>query len=299
VRSRRQADAVVTSTSAARAILAVRSALFVPADRPDRFAKAFAAGADAVIVDLEDAVAIPAKDAGRKAALDLASVGDNRFWVLRMNHLGTAAGLADLLALCAASTLPPAVMLPKVESVAEVEIASHHLSASGAEVAVVALIETVAGLDAAPAIARHPAVHALALGGADLAAELGCDMAWEPLLHARSRLVQAAAGALPVWDVPFLDIADDAGLRREAESVRALGYSAKMAIHPAQVAGINAAFRPGAAQLDRARRIVAAFEVARGGVVVVDGRMVDAPVVATARRTLLRAGEPTPAERKA
>lgn len=288
-----------TPSSATQAILAVRSALFVPADRPERINKAFAAGADVVIVDLEDAVDIAAKDRARALVLDLASSGEGRFWVLRVNHLGTAAGLADMLALREASALPAAVMLPKVESVAEIEIATRHLSASGAAVAIVALIETVAGLDAASAIAKHPSVHALALGGADLAAELGCDMAWEPLFYARSGLVQAAAGVLPVWDVPFLDIADDAGLRREAESVRALGYGAKMAIHPSQVASIDAAFQPSAAQLDRARRIVAASEDSRGGVVVVDGRMVDAPVVATARRTLLRVGDTARSEREA
>lgn len=111
------------------------------------------------------------------------------------------------------------------------------------------------------------------------------------MLFARSRIVQAAAGAaVAAWDVPFLDIRNTEGLARETAAAKALGYACKLAIHPGQVAAINAGFTPAAAQVERARRIVAAFEATGGGACQVDGRMVDAPVVKAAHRTVALAG---------
>jgi citrate lyase beta subunit len=114
------------------------------------------------------------------------------------------------------------------------------------------------------------------------------------MLFARSRIVQAAAGAgIAAFDVPFLDIHNPEGLRKETESAKALGYACKLAIHPAQIAVINSVFTPGADQIATARRIVAAFEQAHGGACQVDGRMVDAPVVKSARRTVALAARRT------
>jgi (S)-citramalyl-CoA lyase len=273
----------------------IRSLLFTPADRPERFGKATQAGADGAILDLEDGVGMPAKDSARRAALAffaaLPTAADQFVWALRLNHVSTADGLRDLLAFRDAVARPKLVLLPKTESVAEVEIAVRHLSAAGESTRVMALIESGRGLSAAEAIAAHPAVEALAFGGGDLAADLGATMGWEPMLFARSRVVQAAAtAAIPAVDVPFLDIHDMDGLRRETEASRALGYSSKLAIHPAQIAAINDAFTPAPAQLAMAQRIVAAFENAKGGACQVDGKMVDAPVVKSARRTVMLAG---------
>jgi citrate lyase beta subunit len=179
-------------------------------------------------------------------------------------------------------------MLPKTESVAEVEIAVRHLKAEGGDgPQIVALIETGRGLGAAEAIAAHPSVKAIAFGGADLAADLHATLAWEPVLFARSRIVQAAAAAaVAAFDVPFLNIHDGAGLSKETEMVKALGYTCKLAIHPAQIAPINAVFTPDPKELASAQRIVAAFEQARGGACQVDGRMIDVPVVKAAQRTV-------------
>jgi citrate lyase beta subunit len=269
-----------------------RNLLFTPADRPERFGKAVAAGADGAVLDLEDGVGLPSKQNAREAALALfespPSAPADFIWAVRFNHVTTEDGLKDLLAFRAAARRPKVVMLPKTESVAEVEIAVRHLRAEGGDgPQIVALIETGRGLGAAEAIAAHPSVKAIAFGGADLAADLHATLAWEPVLFARGRIVQAAASAgIAAFDVPFLDIHDVAGLSKETEMVKALGYSCKLAIHPAQIAPINAVFTPNPNELASAQRIVEAFKQARGGACQVDGRMVDVPVVKAAQRTV-------------
>jgi (S)-citramalyl-CoA lyase len=268
----------------------IRSLLFTPADRPDRFAHGPASGADGVILDLEDGVGLTAKPAARKAALafftDPAPGPSSFVWALRLNHVTTQAGLQDLLALRVGNK-PMVVVLPKTESVTEIEIALAHLSADGRAPTIIAMIESGRGLAAADAIARHPAVAALAFGGGDLAADLHATLSWEPMLFARSRIVQAAASAgITAWDVPFLDIHDSDGLKRETVAAKSLGYVCKLAIHPAQIAPINAVFTPSESELARARRVVSAFEAAHGGACQVEGKMVDAPVVKAARRTV-------------
>jgi (S)-citramalyl-CoA lyase len=268
----------------------IRSLLFTPADRPDRFPHGPTSGADGVILDLEDGVGLTAKRAARKAALAFfanpLAAPTGFVWALRLNHVTTEAGLEDLVALRTARR-PAVVVLPKTESVTEIEIALAHLGADGKTPNIVALIESGRGLAAADEIAMHPAVAAVAFGGADLAADLHATLAWEPMLFARSRIVQAAASAgIAAWDVPFLDIHDPDGLRRETIAARALGYVCKLAIHPAQIAPINAVFTPSESELARAQRVVSAFAAAHGGACQVDGKMVDAPVVKAARRTV-------------
>lgn len=292
-------------TMAAQADLSgLRSLLFVPADRPERFLKAAASGADGVVLDLEDAVAPHAKAQARETALNFlagdAARATQTLWVLRINHFKTLAGLEDLLALRKAQRLPAAIMLPKVESLAEVEVAVAHLHRPVGAPLMVALIESARGLEAAGAIAAHPAVAALAFGGADLAADLGAEMAWEPLLFARGRIVQAAATQqIAAWDVPFLDLGDEAGLARETTAAKALGFRAKLAIHPAQAAGINAVFSPTQRQVERASQVVEASARAAGGVCVLNGKMIDQPVVLAAQRTLRLANRLTGAGRDA
>jgi (S)-citramalyl-CoA lyase len=265
----------------------VRSLLFTPADRPDRFLKAVGVGADGVVLDLEDGVGLPNKEIARRTALEFFAAPpptpDGFIWALRLNHVSTIDGLRDLLAFRDAANQPAVVMLPKTESASEVEITVRHLGAP----CIIALLESGRGLSAAEAIAVHPSVNALGFGGADLAADMGATMGWEQMLFARSRVVQAAATAsIAAFDVPFLDIHDAEGLRKETEAAKALGYSCKLAIHPAQIAGINTVFTPAPDQLATARRIVTAFEQAKGGAFQVDGKMVDLPVVKSARRTV-------------
>jgi (S)-citramalyl-CoA lyase len=273
----------------------LRSLLFTPADRAERFAKAFDAGADAVILDLEDGVPLHAKSTARNAALtQFGNPNQHCMSALRINPITTEAGLLDLLALRAATKLPQILMLPKVESVTEIDILLAHIDLHSEVPAIAALIESAAGLDSATAIAAHPAVRALAFGGADLAADLGAELDWQPMLFARGRIVQAAAvGRIAAWDVPSLDINNRDELADEATRAKAMGFTGKLAIHPAQLEMINRAFTPDAAQVDSARRIIAAFESGHGSLCVVDGKMIDAPVVASARRTMQMVERPS------
>lgn len=269
-------------------IALARAILFVPGHRPERFAKALAAGADAVVADLEDAVPPAEKAAARAAVLARPAAPPGVAFGVRINPLASAAGIADLAALLAAAP-PDFLLLPKAESPAELRIVHRAFGAAGPPL--VALIESAEGLAQAAAIAAEPGCAALGFGGVDLAADLGCAAAWEPLLPHRAALVAAAArGGVALFDVPFLALEDEAGLVEETRRVRALGFSGKLAIHPRQVAPIQAVFTPDAAELDWARKVVAAMAQAAGGVCVVEGRMVDAPVARAARRILARAG---------
>jgi citrate lyase beta subunit len=266
-----------------------RCLLFVPGNRPERFDKARASGADMICIDLEDAVGPADKASARSHALRYAAefISSQQELAIRINSLHTADGLSDLLA-CAAAEKPPALlMLAKVASAAEVEIAA---SVASKPTRLIALIETALGLERAFEIARAPRLDMLMLGGADYCAELGALMHAGSLHYARSRLAAAAASAgLACIDVPFLDTADDAALRAETEAVAMLGISCKSAIHPNQVASIQACLAPSDAAIAQAQRIVQAFKASPFAAVLVDNKLVDRPVLLSAERVLARA----------
>jgi citrate lyase subunit beta/citryl-CoA lyase len=259
-----------------------RSYLFVPGDRAERIAKARASGADAVVVDLEDAVAPGNKPVARDAvagALDAAQPV-----VLRINGADTAWFGDD--ARLAAHPGVAAVMLPKAGSTDAVAALR---AASGK--AVLALIETAAGMAHLPALAAAEGVARLVFGSIDF--QLDLDIADDDLalLPFRMRLVLASrvAGLPPPVDGVTTALDDEARIAHEARRARSLGFGAKLCIHPRQVALVNDAFSPTAAELAWARRVVDAAASAGGAAVAVDGKMVDAPVLARARR-LLAAG---------
>jgi citrate lyase beta subunit len=269
--------------------------LFTPGTRPDRFAKTAASGADGIIIDLEDAVPAPDKDRVRADVVSWLKqngrVGQPPFvTAVRINDLRSAHGRADLDALNAAALRLDVVVLPKVESAAEVQLAARKLFG---QPRLVCLIETVLGVRFVNEIAAaSPQVAALAFGGFDLSAETGGEPTWDALLWPRTQVVHAcaAAGVLAL-DQPFIDLEDAAALETECARVRSLGFTGKLAIHPKQCAPIKAAFQPTAAQVERARRIVTAFAVAKGNVAAIDGQMIDVPMVRSAQRVLQRAGE--------
>jgi (S)-citramalyl-CoA lyase len=270
-----------------------RSLLFVPGDRADRHAGAFASGADAVCLDLEDAVIPAAKDHARTTVLTLlgSAATDVARMTVRLNDVKTEAGERDLAALGQLGLTPAALILPKVRSLDEVRRVHGLFAGWSLSPPLIPLIETAAGLSRATEIAAGPGVGALLFGGADLSADLGCALEWEPLLYARSRIVHAAAEAgIRAIDMPCLVLDDARRLEDDCRRARSLGFSGKAAIHPAQIPVVHAAFTPSESETDRARRIVSAAASAIEGVVVVDGRMVDAAVVRNARRTLQRAG---------
>lgn len=269
--------------------------LFTPGSRPERFPKAATCGADGVILDWEDAVPVDDKDRVRADCLAWLKregrVGEPPFLTaVRVNDLRSPHGRADLAALNAAALRLDAVVLPKVESAAEVQLAARQLFGAPR---LICLIETVLGVRFATEIAAaSPQVAALAFGGFDLSAETGGEPTWDALLWPRTQVVHAAtaAGVMAI-DQPFLDFADDHALGEECARVRALGFSGKLAIHPRQCVPIKMAFLPGAVELEWARKIVAAVDAARGNVAVVDGRMIDVPMYRSAQRVLARAEE--------
>ncbi len=257
--------------------------LFVPGNRPERYAKALASGADLVCIDLEDSVPADEKDSARSEALSATAAHDEGRLALRINGLRTAAGLTDILAV-AASPMPDYLFVPMVESAAEIEIL---LNVLGEGIAFVPLIESVKGLRAAHEIAVSPGVAAIMFGGGDFAGELGVKLEWEPLLHARSELVMACAAAnIRAIDVPYIVLENEAGLVEECARAKALGFHAKAAIHPRQIDAINAAMRPSVAEIDEARAAIAAFDAGGGAAIRFQGKMLEAPLVRRYRQIL-------------
>lgn len=266
-------------------VLRAQSLLFVPGSRPDRIAKALDSGADLVCVDLEDSVPNEDKNPARTAALAAIADGRNARLALRINGLGTRHGLADLLAVADAEAPPLFLFLPKVESDAEVALTASVLGRGG--VGLVPLVESPKGLRAAHRIAAAPQVCAMMFGGGDLSGELGVALEWEPLLGARSQFILACAEAgVPAIDVPFVRLGDDAGLEEETRRAKVLGFAAKAAIHPDQIATIHRMMRPTAEELEEAQAAEAAFEAANGAAVRFRGKMLEAPIMRRYRQIL-------------
>lgn len=271
--------------------LGARAALFVPATRADRIPKALASGADAVIVDLEDAVAPQDKDSAR-AALDVALAHQHRasaaassagpaLWV----RVNAGAPWSDQdLALCARHAAVQAVVVPKAESAQQMQAA---FEACGRK-PLVALIETAEGYARRDDVASHPAVKRLAFGSIDFQLDLGISGEGDALLVFRSGLVLASrlAGLPAPLDGVTVEVANPEVVAADAARARALGFGGKLCIHPQQVGPVNAAFSPSPAEIDWAQRVVAACEASAGAAVAVDGKMVDRPVLLRAQALL-------------
>jgi len=268
-----------------------RSFIFSPGLRPEMFPKALASGADIVCVELEDGIAPKDKDEARAKALTLFETpqpDDGVERIVRINSMREAFGIADVQAILATETPPPALMMPKVCTPDEVIMLDNLLSERGHETRLHVIIETNAGLEAAFDIAHCSSrIDALFFGGVDMAAELRCQNVWEPLLYARSRVVHAAASAgLDVIDVPYLDLEDPEGMVVAAEQAKSLGFSGKGSIHPKQIAALNDVFTPNEDEIAKARRLVKTFEEADTGLVVVDGKLIEKPVLRDMYRIL-------------
>lgn len=262
------------------------SLLFVPGSRPDRFAKARAAGAGLTVIDLEDAVAPADKHSARAAALAQVA-GAPQGWAIRINAVRTAAGIRDLAALIESPALPQTLLVPMVEDAGDIAVLEGALGERCPQL--VPLIETPRGLRHARVVARHAKVAAVMFGGGDFSGELGVELAWEPLLAARQQFVLACAEARkPAIDVPFVGLDDEAGLAAECARARALGFSAKAAIHPSQLRAIHLAFLPSEAEVAEAREALAAYEAGGGQAIRFRGRMLEAPFIIRYRALLAR-----------
>jgi (S)-citramalyl-CoA lyase len=266
-----------------------RSWLFTPATRPERFVKAAPAGADVLIVDLEDSVASSDKSRSRDTALRfLSGAPAGITYALRLNGIDTGAGLADWQGFLESDADPAYLVVPKADSAGHLVILERLLTAARKRTALIAQIESALGLAQAELIATAlPRLAGLMFGTAAMSADLGTDHSWNALQYARSRLVAAAAlKGLQAIDAPYFEIPNLAGLADEAARALALGFTGKCAIHPTQVAGINGAWLPSAAELAQARAVLIENEKGAG---VVDGFMVDEAVARRARRVLARA----------
>jgi len=286
----------------------MRSFLFVPADGGSKLDKAMASGADAVILDLEDSIAPERKDHARIAALDFlkrASSTEQRPRLLvRINGLETGMTDADLDAVVAGA--PDAIMLPKAEGGASVVHLDAKLTAREAiagvpegQIKVLGqAVESAAGLFAAGTFRGASArLVGLTWGPEDLSAELGAETnrdaqgeLTDPYRLARSICLFAAAAAkLPAIETIYVDFRNSEGLRRDTEAARRDGFTGRLAIHPAQVPVINEVFTPTAAQIEKARAVVAAFAAQpAAGTVGIDGKMYDRPHLARAQALLAR-----------
>ena len=262
-----------------------RSWLFVPGSRPDRFSKAASSEAEALILDLEDAVAEEDKVAARGHVLGFLNTGASirQQITVRINPLRRAVGLEDLAALARTERAPDFILVPKAEDVSELALVAHVLAESGSSSRLVALVESARGIARAADIAeRTPRLAALMFGAADYAADLGQQVGEFRPDHARAALVNAAAaGGLAAIDSPYFAIQDADGLGIECGNSRAAGFHGKAAIHPGQIGTINQAFAPSEAQRALARRIL---DVASDGVGTLDGKMIDVAMVRWARR---------------
>ncbi len=282
----------------------LRTALFAPGDSARKAEKAIASAADAVILDLEDSVAAPAKPAAREATAGVLRASAGRTLIVRVNQLGTPWYLADLAAVVPLA--PAAVMLPKCTGPADLVALDHHLSAlevsAGLPVGGIGVVpivtETAASIFTLGTYAGAPRLLAMCFGAEDLAADLGvaprlADGSY-PAATAAARaavLAGAAAAGVAALDTPWPDPRDPVGLAREAQAAAADGFAGKLLIHPDQIGPVHNAFTPSPERLQWAERVRDAFgHNPDAGVFALDGKMIDRPHLRLALRILAAAG---------
>jgi citrate lyase subunit beta / citryl-CoA lyase len=283
----------------------LRSPLFAPGDSERKMTKAIASAADAIILDLEDSVAAPAKPTARAMVPEVVRAHPGRALIVRVNPRGTPWYLEDLAAIIPAR--PAAVMLPKCSGPDDLIALDHHLevleAAAGARVGsvgVVAIVtETAASVFTLGAYAGAASrLLAICFGAEDLSADLGISPRYPdgsypaPVVLARAQvLVAAGALGVPAIDTPYPAHGDPIGLRREADAAAADGFAGKILIHPAQIDPVNAAFTPSAEQVRWAERVRDAFAAnPDAGVFALDGKMIDRPHYKLAQRILAAVG---------
>jgi citrate lyase subunit beta / citryl-CoA lyase len=281
-----------------RSVGRLRSLLFTPATRPDLVAKASSFGPDGVVIDCEDAVPPAAKEQARQQARTAAraALGGRSQIFVRVNGVDSAWFQGDVV-----DGLDPelaGVVLPKVDVVEELDEAARALARAGlGHLGLIAGIETAPGVADARSLLAHPAVVAAYFGVDDFVADMGGirTAAGTEVLYARSQVVLAARLAgVPALDQAVTNLRDDALFLRECREARTFGYRGKLCLHPSQVLLANQAFLPSAAEVDRARRLLLAYEEAVGlGEAAIDfeGHMVDESLAAQARQLLASADE--------
>ena len=269
-----------------------RSFIFTPGLKPEMFPKAISSGADMVCIELEDGIAIKDKDEARKntfKALETLEVKSGVELVVRVNCQRTKFGLMDLEAVVSSKRNVKAIMLPKVKTPDEITFIDDMLTDCGLDTDLHVIMETNEALESIYDIAHaSKRIVALYFGGVDMAAELRVPNEYKNLIYARSRLVHAGASAgVDVIDVPYLDLEDMDGMKKEAELVRDLGFTGKGSIHPKQINMLNEIFTPSKEEIIKAKKIVDQFNESDTGLVVIDGKLIEKPVLREMQRKIL------------
>ena len=269
-----------------------RSFIFTPGLKPEMFPKAISSGADMVCIELEDGIAIKDKDEARKntfKALETLEVKSGVELVVRVNCQRTKFGLMDLEAVVSSKINVKAIMLPKVKTPDEITFIDDILTDCGLNTDLHVIMETNEALESIYDIAHaSKRIVALYFGGVDMAAELRVPNEYKNLIYARSRLVHAGASVgVDVIDVPYLDLEDMDGMKKEAELVRDLGFTGKGSIHPKQINMLNEIFTPSKEEIIKAKKIVDQFNVSDTGLVVIDGKLIEKPVLREMQRKIL------------
>ena len=253
--------------------------------------KALSSGADMVCIDLEDAIIPEHKDISRSStirAFEDISVPHGVETLIRINDVNTIDGKADIKAILQSNNTASGLMLPKIQNVNEIIDLEKQIKLANKNLNLHIIIETNKALENAWLIAQSsPLIKSLLFGGVDMSADLGCNGDWMSLLYARSRVVHAAAGAgIDSIDVPFLDLEDMEGMMQEAQKSKNLGFSGKGSIHPKQIASLNKVFTPSESEIEYSNKVIKAFNEAADGLVVVDGKLIEKPVLRTALKTI-------------
>ena len=269
-----------------------RSFIFTPGLNPDMFPKALASGADMVCIELEDGIAIKDKDQARKntiEALKTLEIKNDVELVVRINCQRTKFGLLDLEAFISSKIKIKALMLPKVKTPDEITFIDDLLTDCDLDTNLHVIMETNEALENIYDIAHSSKrIAALYFGGVDMAAELRVPNNYQNLIYARSKLDHAGASAgVDVIDVPYLDLEDMDGMKKEAELVRNLGFTGKGSIHPKQINILNEIFTPPKKEIDKARKIIDQFNASNTGLVVIDGKLIEKPVLREMQRKIL------------
>ena len=269
-----------------------RSFIFTPGLKPEMFPKAIASGADMVCIELEDGIAIKDKDEARKNTIDALKnleVKNGVELVVRVNCQRTKFGLLDLEAFISSKLPIKALMLPKVKTPEEITFIDNILTDCGLDTDLHVIMETNEALESIYDIAHaSKRIVALYFGGVDMAAELRVPNEYKNLIYARSKLVHAGASVgVDVIDVPYLDLDDMDGMKKESELVRDLGFTGKGSIHPKQINILNEIFTPSKEEIMKAKKIVDQFNESNTGLVVIDGKLIEKPVLREMQRKIL------------
>jgi len=272
-------------------LLSVKTMLLAPANHLELFVKAKDSGADGIIIDLEDTIALSEKDKVREIIIDYfknSSPIKNFLRCLRINSIKTPAGLKDIIALIDNQISPDVIIIPKTEYPEEIIFLDMLLKQN--PMYYIALIETAIGLHHADEIALSSKnIKGIFLGGRDLSADLGSTLTWDSMLYARSKLVRSAAIAgIAVFDTPYfnLDDLDDSGILEETRKVKELGFTGKFVIHSKHIKSILEVFMSSEEDVEHAQCIIDIYEKAKGCSCEFDGKLISTTMVRAAKKKL-------------